>query len=138
MTMRVRDAMSEGVVTVAPDHPASTAADLVTRLNLTGLPVVDGESRVHGVITERDLIRALQRDDDLHHTTVAAIMQARPLFVEPDTAIDTAVELMEEWQIRRLPVCRDGRLVGVISRGDTLRALLAAREAGAHPAHPTV
>jgi CBS domain-containing protein len=122
---QVHEAMSVGVVTVAPDQPAWTAADLITRLSLTGLPVVDAERRVLGVITERDLIDALQRGDDLRGTAIADVMHGRPLFVEPDTDLRTAIELMEQWQVHRLPVCHAGQLVGVISRGDVLRALLA-------------
>ena len=60
---------------------------------------------------------------DLGETTVAEVMDARPLFVEPQTDLATVVDLMEEWRVRRLPVCQAGRVVGVISRGDLLRAL---------------
>ena len=50
-------------------------------------------------------------------------MDPRPLFVEPETNLYTAIELMEEWQVRLLPVVEQGRLVGIISRGDVLRGL---------------
>jgi CBS domain-containing protein len=51
-------------------------------------------------------------------------MSKYPILVTPDTELEEAASLLEEWQIRRLPVCEEGRLVGLISRGDVLRALL--------------
>jgi CBS domain-containing protein len=55
--------------------------------------------------------------------TVAEVMDRRPLFVGPETDLNTAIELMDEWQVRRLPVCVGTRLVGVVSRGDILAGL---------------
>jgi CBS domain-containing protein len=123
--MIVRDVMSIDVVSVAPNDSAWTAAELLARTEFSGLPVVDADLQVQGVVTDLDLIRVLDRGADLHELTVAQVMHSRPLFVEPDTSLTTAAGLMEEWQIRRLPVCERGRVIGVISRGDVLRAFLA-------------
>lgn len=125
--MLVRDAMTYDVVTVAPHDSAWTAADILARLEITGLPVIEPDRRVVGLITEMDLIRALRRGDDLRRLTVADIMTELPKFVEEETDLDTASGLMEEWQVRRLPVCRQGLLTGVVSRGDVLRCMLTQR-----------
>ncbi len=122
--MLVRDVMSRHVNAVAPDDSAWTAAEKLTELDLTGLPVADADRYVQGVVTELDLIHAVQRGADLQRTRVDEVMHARPLYVEPDASLDAVVALMDEWQIRRLPVCEHSRLVGVISRGDILHGLL--------------
>lgn len=122
--MRVREAMTTQVVSVAPGDSAWTAAELLTRLELTGLPVATADGQVLGVLTELDLLHAWQRGDDLRAVTAAQVMHPRPIYVEPDTDLDTALAFMEEWQVRRLPVCENGRLIGVISRADILRAAL--------------
>ncbi len=121
--MSVHNVMSTSVITVLPDHPAAHAADLLVDLGLTGLPVVDPDNHVVGIVSDLDLISAMRRGVDLHQATVAEVMDARPLFVEPQTDLETVVDLMDEWRVRRLPVCEGGRVVGVISRGDVLRAL---------------
>jgi CBS domain-containing protein len=121
--MFVQQAMSTPVTVVTAGDPAARAADLLVERDLTGLPVVDPERHVVGIVSDLDLISALRHGVDLHATTVAEVMDARPLFVEPRTDLGTVVDLMEEWRVRRLPVCEGGRVVGVISRGDVLRVL---------------
>jgi CBS domain-containing protein len=121
--MYVQHTMSTSVVVVNPEEPAARAADLLVDRNLTGLPVVDADGHAVGVVSDLDLISALRHGIDLTNTTVSEVMDTRPLYVEPETDLETVVDLMEEWRVRRLPVCERGRVVGVISRGDVLRAL---------------
>ncbi|MER3419028.1 MAG: hypothetical protein C4290_00210 [Chloroflexota bacterium] len=122
--MRVEECMRTEVVTITADEPAWTAGEAMARLEISGLPVVDAQRQVVGVISQIDLIRALRRGLDLRTTPVERLMQPDTKFVTPETDIDTAIDVMDEWQIHRLPVCRDGRLVGIITRGDILRVLL--------------
>lgn len=121
--MYVQHAMSTSVVVVNPEEPAARAADLLVDRSLTGLPVVDAQGHAVGVVSDLDLISALRHGIDLSDTTVSEVMDTRPLYVEPETDLETVVDLMEEWRVRRLPVCERGRVVGVISRGDVLRTL---------------
>jgi CBS domain-containing protein len=121
--MSVAGVMTRDVVTVTPNDRAWTVSELLNRLGITGMPVVDDRNHVVGVVSELDLLRALRHAADLRRTPVSEVMQARPFFVPSDTDLLTAAALMDEWQVRRLPVCDDGRLAGIISRGDLLRAL---------------
>jgi CBS domain-containing protein len=70
---------------------------------------------------------------DLSQVTVAAVMDGRPLFVGPEMDLNTAIDLLEEWQVRRLPVCVGSRLVGIVSRRDILETLV---ESGRQAAIP--
>ena len=121
--MQVRDVMTATVFAITPEDHACTVLDVLIEQGISGLPVVDADARVLGMVSELDLIRALRRGVDLHTAAVAELMHRRPIFVEPETDVYEAVEMMEEWQVRRLPVCDRGRLAGIISRGDVLRAL---------------
>lgn len=130
--MLVYDAMSTAVVTVTPEQSAAEAAQRLVRQDVTGLPVIDHGDNLVGVISEIDLLRALRRGVNLELVQVSALMNPRPLFVEPALDLDTAIDLMDDWQVRRLPVCYEGRLLGIISRGDILAARLS--RAGIEPA----
>jgi tRNA nucleotidyltransferase (CCA-adding enzyme) len=131
--MSVKQAMSTSVIVVTPEDAAARAADLLIEHDLTGLPVVDEQSHAVGIVSDLDLIYALRHGIDLSDTKVAEVMDTRPLFIEPETDLATVVDLMEEWRVRRLPVCERGHVVGVISRGDVLRELhkVESQDAGA-------
>ena len=75
-------------------------------------------------MSEIDLLRAVRNGIDVQRATVGMVMDRRPLFVGPDTDLYTAIDLMEEWQVRRLPVCVGTRLVGIVSRRDVLATLI--------------
>jgi CBS domain-containing protein len=113
--------MTSNVITVIPDDRAWTAAALVTRVGITGLPVVDAGGAVLGMVTDLDFIRSYRKGGNLDTLTVGEVMRHRPPLVGPDTELYEAAALMEEWQVRLLPVVEDGQLAGIISRGDVLR-----------------
>jgi CBS domain-containing protein len=123
--MSVKNAMSTSVIMVNREDAAAHAADLLIEHDITGLPVVDEKGHAVGVVSDLDLIYALRHGIDLSDTKVQEVMDTRPLFIEPETDLATVVDLMQEWRIRRLPVCERGRVIGVISRGDILREVYA-------------
>jgi CBS domain-containing protein len=134
MTITVAAVMTRHVASVAPDECAVRVGELLTRLDIAGVPVVDTSHRVVGVISDVDLLRAVRRDVDLRRTRVSDVMLPRPPFVTPDTDLLTAAELIEEWRLPCLPVCDQGRLTGVISHGDLLRAFITG-DTSAPPRH---
>lgn len=121
--MRVRHAMTSNVLTVVPDDRAWTAAELVTRVGITGLPVVDADHALKGMVTDLDFIGASRRGASLDMLTVRDVMRSHPPTIAPDAELYDAAALMEEWRVRLVPVVADGRLVGIISRGDVLRGI---------------
>lgn len=121
--MRVRHAMTTDVITVVPDDRAWTAAELVTRVGVTGLPVVDAGHGVIGLVTDLDFVRAAHHGGNLDTLTVRDVMRYRPPVVAPDAELYEAAALMDSWQVHLLPVVEDQRLAGIISRGDVLRGL---------------
>lgn len=152
MAAAVRDIMDPDPITVRPETPVEEVVATLRRHELPGLPVVDGEGRVVGIVTEADLV--LPDDEgDLHiphyinlfggtifleplsrfeqrlrkafASNAADMMTSEPDTVSPDTTVQEAARIIHESGHNRLPVVEDGRLVGVVTRLDVLGALAA-------------
>ena len=139
----IEDVMTRRVITVRPDARIQEAARLMVANRVSGLPVIDGNGRVLGIITDGDLIlRQRQRKArpwwrlffengerlarEYRKTAglvVGDVMTQPALVISPVFEIQTAAAILDNRRIRRLPVVRDGRLVGIVSRGDLIRAL---------------
>ncbi len=89
----------------------------------SGLPVVD-KGKVVGVVTEFDLLKAVKEGKDLQKIFAEDIMTKEPICVEEDTHVDEIIKIMTEQKIIRVPVVREGNLIGVISRCDILNSLI--------------
>src|SRR5262245_1610873 len=87
-----------------------------------GAPVVDGEGRFVGFISEFDILRALAAGKDLNRLAAKDVMAKDRIAVTDDTSIDEAVKLMEERRLLNLPIERDGKVVHSLTRHDLLRA----------------
>jgi CBS domain-containing protein len=147
-TLRVEDFMTRRVVTVTPDTPILAAARLMLENHISGLPVVDVSARVVGILSEVDLLREDGKSADgspwlqmvagtdgptrdpvqLGARKVDEIMSREPVTVAPDASIAQACRLLAQHRIKRLPVIRDGALVGIIGRADMVRAFAQSAE----------
>ena len=90
----------------------------------SGMPVTNEEGKVVGIVTELDIIKAVKNGKELVRTTAGDIMTPDPVTAREDATIEELIGIMEEFHIIRLPIVRDGKLVGVVSRGDVLRSLI--------------
>jgi len=97
------------------------AVELLTT-HTPGAPVVDGEGRFAGFISEFDILRALQAGKDLNRLAAEDIMAKDRIAVTDDTSIDEAVKLMEDKRLLNLPIERNGKVAYSITRHDLLRA----------------
>ena len=117
--MKVKDIMSDRLVTVAPEENLSVAARLLSRYNIGALPVCTKEGKLRGMITDRDIVlRCVAAEDDANSVKVSEIMTRRVISIGADEPIKAATDLMASKQIRRLPVENNGKLVGMVSIGD--------------------
>lgn len=146
-----RDLMTRRVLTVPPTAPVADIARLLCDRGISAVPVVDEDGGVLGIVTEADLIRRLAGQEDApigwfrglfidptaraeryartHGAVAADIMTAGAITISPDASAAEVAHLMEERKVRRLLVTEGGRLVGLISRADLLRALITPAEA---------
>ncbi len=154
--MRVADIMTTNLLTLSPDLPVGRVAQMLAGRGVSGAPVLDAEGRLLGMLTEGDLIRRLAAETDRprswflgmfgsapaqaahyarsHGRRARDVMTTAVESVTEDTPVAEAAALLERHGIRRLPVLRDGRLVGIVSRADLLKVSLAeppGAEAGA-------
>ncbi len=124
LTMKVQELMLNHVITAESGSLASHAGIRMTVGKISGLPVVDAEKNLIGIVTEFDLVRALRANKDLAETSVDELMTRDVISVETDTSVDEVMEILERERILRVPVVSDGNLVGVVSRSDILEAAL--------------
>ena len=143
--MQVRDVMTPNVISVKADEPILKAAQLMLQNRISGLPVVDANGALMGVVTEGDFLRRGElgtsrrrpkwleflvgpgrlASEYVHQSgrKVAEVMTPNPLTVGENNSLETVVKLMERRRIKRIPVMRDGRMVGIISRANLMHAL---------------
>jgi CBS domain-containing protein len=143
--MKTADVMTRNVVSVEAQASILEAIRLMLQNRISGLPVVDGEGLLVGMITEGDFLRRAEigterkrprwlefltargwRADDYVHAhgrKVSEVMTPNPVTATEDTSLDEVVRTMEERRIKRLPVVRGRRVVGVVSRANLLHAL---------------
>ena len=115
--MEVRDVMTQATVTESPQDSIRSAAERMWRQQ-TGSLVITEDGQLAGIITERDLLRAVALGADPDKTTVDDAMTAHVYTVPPDMPLqDAAREMAARW-IRHLPVVEAGKLLGVVSMRD--------------------
>ncbi|MER7898304.1 CBS domain-containing protein [Streptomyces sp. NPDC096046] len=118
MAEKVKDVMTAGVVAVRPDASLVEAAQLMRTQNIGDVVVAEGQY-VIGVLTDRDItVRAIAEGTDPMAVSAQAVCTRNPVTVTPEDRLATAVALMREHAVRRLPVVENGLPVGVVSLGD--------------------
>jgi len=143
--MKARDIMTPEVVSVGPDASILEAIRLMLQNRISGLPVVDPQGKLVGVVTEGDFLRRAETGTErkrarwteffmgpgrgadeyvrTHGRKVTEVMTPDPVTITEDTGLDEVVSLMEQRRVKRLPVVRGPRLVGIVSRANLLHAL---------------
>jgi CBS domain-containing protein len=143
--MRAHQIMTRPVITVTPETTVVEAANTMLQRHVSGLPVVDAAGKLVGIISEGDFIRRSeigtqrQRGRFLkfilgpgkaatdfvheHGRTVAEIMTRETLTITEDATLEEIVQLMEKNRIKRLPVTRGDKIVGIVSRANLLQAV---------------
>lgn len=120
--LTARDIMTEGVITILPSCTIQEAIDLLLAENISGLPVVDESNRLVGIVTEFALL-AVAYDEHVLADAVSLHMTTDLLTVDADDPIRKVADLCIVHRVRRVPVMRNGRLAGLISRRDVLKAV---------------
>jgi len=121
--LKASDIMMRHVVTARGNYPAKDLTLQLLHGIFSGVPVIDDNLRPIGIVTELDLIEALQEGKDLIGLSVQDIMTREIIFVDVDTSVSEVITIMKEHNIIRVPVTENGKLVGVISRCDILKEL---------------
>jgi CBS domain-containing protein len=154
--MKAADVMTARVISVTPEASVLECVRLMLQHRISGLPVIDAGGTLVGVVTEGDFLRRVEAgtqrkrprwleffagpgrlaDEYVHsHGRKACeVMTPDPITIGEDTPVEAVVRVMEERRIKRLPVVRAGKVVGIVSRANLLRALASVGREAAPPA----
>lgn len=148
--MQARDVMTTTVVSVTPETTVHELARLLMQHRISAAPVVDANRRVIGMVSEGDLLHREEIDTEQtqgrqswwlemlgtdrgagdyiksHARTVGEIMTREPICVNEDASLANIASVLESRHIKRVPVLRDGRLIGIVSRSNLVQALASA------------
>jgi CBS domain-containing protein len=143
--MRASDIMTTKVITVGPDAPVSDVARVLVDNRISAVPVVESDGHLIGIVSEGDLIRRLGDESEArkswwleilaspetraeayvksHGRTARDVMSTDVVAVGEQASLGEIAHLLEEKHVKRVPVLRDDRVVGIVSRADLLRAM---------------
>jgi CBS domain-containing protein len=121
--MKVSEIMETRVVAAKTNATCTSLAQKMLSGFISGLPVTDDEGHVIGVVTEFDILKVLRNGANLSKTA-KDIMSDKPICLEANQSVEEAIDLMTRHHIMRIPVVSDGKLVGIVSRTDVLRAFV--------------
>jgi CBS domain-containing protein len=119
--MRVEDVMTVDVATVTPEASLKDVARELSDRRISGMPVADDDGRVIGVISEADVLAKEESEPEAGRVAREA-MTSPAITIEPHWPVAIAADRMIEGGVNRLPVVRQGRLVGIVTRADLVRA----------------
>jgi len=143
--MRVKNVMSKNVLFAHPETTYEEAAKLMYENNLSGLPVIDNKGNLVGIISEKDLFRAMypnyedfianpeeyfnheeqeQKILEIKNNPISMYMSKKVVSISPETSLMAAGGIMLAHHLHRLPVVEDGKLVGIVSREDIYKSIL--------------
>ncbi len=147
--MRARDIMTREVLVAKPDDSVEKVARILLENKISGIPVIDAERKVLGIISEKDLIikagelkipfyitlfdsiifleNTMRFNNDLKKYTASRVkdaMTTKVIAVDEDELVSNIVKLMQDKKVNRVPVLRHGKLVGIITRNDILKAMV--------------
>jgi CBS domain-containing protein len=158
--MKAGDIMSPRVISIAPDANVQDAIEMMLRMHISGLPVIDRNGTLVGVVTEGDFLRRAETGTErkrprwlefvmgprrmaeeyvhAHSRRVDEVMTRDAITCTEDASLDEVVQLMERRRVKRLPVMRGTQVVGIVSRANLLRALANLGAAAPPPAKSDV
>jgi len=142
--MNAADVMTTKVITVTPESSVGDAAKLMLQYRISGLPVVDRKGELVGIVTEGDFLRRGETGTErrrprwlefilgpgrlsseyvqAYGRKIADAMTSDPVCITEDVSLENVVDTLERHRVKRLPVMRDGKLVGIVSRANLVQA----------------
>jgi CBS domain-containing protein len=130
MVQSIQDIMTTEVMTVGINEDICTVAEMMKDNNVGVIPVVDEQNYCIGLVTDRDIVIRGLADRKSASLRVKDVLSNKIISIKPDTDIKEVADLMAKEQIRRLPVLKDGKLVGIVSMADLATQKSTKDEAG--------
>lgn len=122
--LETKDVMTKQVICIGRDTPILEAIRLMAKNNVTGIPVVEDNMTLVGILSEQDVLRLFHTFDDERDRTVNDFMTQPAIHFEEDEHLLDVCDCLRDNSIRRVPVTSDGKVVGVVSRSDIIKCIL--------------
>lgn len=122
--LEAKDIMTKDVICIHKDTPIFQAIDLMVMNNITGIPVIEDDMSLVGILSEQDVLRLFHTYEDEKDRTVNDFMTQPAIHFEENEYVLDICYCLRDNAIRRVPVTSNGRVVGVISRSDILKCIL--------------
>ena len=122
--LEAKEIMTNHVICVGKDTPIFEAIKLMANNNVTGIPVVEDNMTLIGILSEQDVLRLFHTFDDEKDRTVRDFMTQPAIHFEENERLLDICYCLRDNSIRRVPVTSDGKVVGVISRSDIIKCIL--------------
>jgi CBS-domain-containing membrane protein len=148
--MNAADVMVSNVITVGPEARVSDVAETLLQNRISAVPVVDAAGKLIGIVSEGDLLHRAESDTEVHRSwwlnaltsnesmaaefvrshsqKVTDVMTKRVVTAAPDTPLHEIANLLERHRIKRVPIVKDGKLLGIVSRANLLQALASLKQ----------
>jgi CBS domain-containing protein len=124
MMLSAKDVMTTQVICIHKDTPIYEAIDLMVTNSITGIPVIENDSMLVGILSEQDVLRLFHTYEKEKNKAVSEFMTQPAIHFEEDECIGDICSCMMQNSIRRVPITSNGKVVGVISRSDILRQIV--------------
>ena len=122
--MKAEEIMNTPIIAASKKASAREVALYMLLGGFSGVPIAEPDGSLAGIVTELDLLRALRLGRSLDTTSVDEIMTPDVLSVDVETSIEEIMEILDTRRIQRVPVTNCGKLVGIVSRPDVIRAVV--------------
>ena len=119
--MKVVELMNKNVTTCHPDEKLSVIVNKFELFNIAGMPVVE-KGKLVGIVCQTDILKGL-KTGNMQNLTVKDVMVTNVIFASPTESVVTVAKIMVEKQINRIPIVENDSLVGIVTRGDIIKAV---------------
>ncbi|MBF0385267.1 MAG: CBS domain-containing protein [Candidatus Omnitrophica bacterium] len=123
-----KEIMTKKVIAVKPDTPIYEAIEMLVKFHISGIPVVDKDKNVVGLISEWDMLRLLSDEKIDKNATVNDFMTADVITFDEESSAVEICEFFRRSNKRRVPIVRNNKLIGIVSRHDILKVILDLRK----------
>ena len=120
MLLKAKDVMTENVISVRKETPIREAVVLLVKHNITGIPVVEDDMTLVGILSEKDVLTLIYGQEGEVDKTVSDFMTTPPVYFDQDESVVDVCDCLTNNFFRRVPVTEKGKLVGIISRRDMI------------------
>ncbi|MHC4487743.1 MAG: CBS domain-containing protein [Planctomycetota bacterium] len=132
--LKAKDIMTKQVITVRKDTPIFETLELLANNNITGVPVIEDDMTLVGVVTEKDVLRLFHADENPKNETVNSFLTQPAVHFDENEALPDVCDCLMNYSLRRVPVTSNGKVVGIISRADIIKYIIRQWQANTIPA----